>query len=124
MKSLLKFVAASLVCAAGASAAGPITLAAGADPERGGQLYESRCGGCHSLDANRVGPLHRGLLGRPAGGVAGYVYSPAVKDAEVIWSDRTLDRWLTDPEAMIPGQRMNIRVTDPKDRAEIGRAHV
>jgi len=41
--------------------------AAAADAAHGQELYESRCGGCHSLDANRVGPAHRGVYGRKAG---------------------------------------------------------
>jgi len=92
---------------------------AGGDPEQGQRLYVSRCGACHSLDANRVGPRHRGVFGRRAGEVPGYVYSPALQDSSVVWSEDTLARWLENPEALIPGQRMNLRVTDAADRASI-----
>lgn len=92
---------------------------ADADPERGAQLYESRCIGCHSLDANRIGPMHRGVYGRRAGAVPGFDYSPALKKAALVWDAATLDRWLTDPQALVPGQRMNFRVAAERDRADI-----
>ena len=47
--------------------------AAAADAARGQELYESRCGGCHSLDANRVGPAHRGVYGRKSGSAPGFI---------------------------------------------------
>lgn len=92
---------------------------ADADPERGARLYESRCVGCHSLDANRVGPMHRGVYGRRAGSVPGFEYSPALKKAAFVWDAATLDRWLANPQALVPGQRMNVRVTAERDRADI-----
>ena len=92
---------------------------AAGDATRGEQLYESRCIACHSLDANRVGPLHRGVYGRKAGSVPDFVYSVALTSSTIVWSDTTLNRWLTDPEALIPGQRMNVRVRSADDRADI-----
>ena len=89
------------------------------DPVRGQGLYESRCIACHSPDANRVGPMHRGVVGRLSGTVPDFAYSKAVKEARVRWDERSLDRWLTDPQAFIPGQRMNFRVSDPIDRADL-----
>jgi cytochrome c len=93
--------------------------AAAADAGRGQELYESRCGGCHSLDANRVGPAHRGVFGRKAGTATDFGYSSAVKNSTVVWQEGTLDAWLTNPQALIPGQRMNFRVALPEDRADI-----
>lgn len=93
--------------------------AAAADAGRGKELYESRCGGCHSLDANRVGPAHRGVYGRKAGSATDFPYSPAVKGSPVVWQEKTLDAWLTDPQKLIPGQRMNFRIALPEDRADI-----
>ena len=93
--------------------------AAAADAAHGQELYESRCGGCHSLDANRVGPAHRGVYGRKAGSAPNFNYSTAVKNATVVWEEKTLDAWLTNPQALIPGQRMNFRVALPADRADI-----
>ena len=62
---------------------------------------------------------HRGVVGRTAGTVADFNYSKAVKSSGVVWSEETLDKWLTNPQAFIPGQRMNFRVIDPADRADL-----
>ncbi|GAB4480645.1 MAG: cytochrome c [Burkholderiaceae bacterium] len=89
------------------------------DPARGAQLYESRCGGCHSADAHRIGPAHRGVFGRRAGAAAGFDYSPALRASRLVWNARTLDAWLADPERTIPGQAMGYRVDDERDRADL-----
>jgi cytochrome c len=63
---------------------------------------------CHSLEAgkNMVGPSLHGLIGRKAGSVPGYAYSPAMKSANVTWNDDTLSKYLVDPKAFIPGDKM------------------
>ena len=90
-----------------------------ADAVRGKQLYESRCGACHSIDENRAGPAHKGVFGRKAGSAKGYDYSPALKKSKVIWNEKTLDRWLANPERLIPGQKMGFSVPDARDRADL-----
>ena len=90
-----------------------------ADTTRGKELYESRCTGCHSLDQDRIGPRHRGLVGRKAGAVEGFEYSPALRASRIVWSAQTLDAWLANPERLIPGQRMNYSVPDAGDRAAL-----
>jgi cytochrome c len=92
---------------------------AGGDAKRGQKLYESRCIACHSVDHSRVGPAHQGVYGRRAGRVAGYDYSAALKASNVIWSEKTLDAWLSNPERLIPGQKMGFTVTDAADRADL-----
>jgi len=89
------------------------------DPVRGLTLYESRCTACHSLDNSRIGPAHRGVFDRLAASVPGFDYSPALKHSGVRWTAANLNRWLTDPEAFIPGQKMGYQVTDPVDRQDI-----
>lgn len=89
------------------------------DSDRGKALYESRCTACHSLDHSRIGPAHRSVFGRHVARVGGFDYSPALKRSSVIWTARSLDRWLANPEAFIPGQRMGYSVPDPKERADI-----
>lgn len=89
------------------------------DPVHGQELYESRCVACHSPDANRVGPKHRAIVGRVSGTVPDYTYSKALKAAQVTWDEQSLDEWLTNPQAFIPGQKMNFRVDDPVDRADL-----
>jgi cytochrome c len=104
----------------------PATLAAclsvahaDGDALHGKQLYAVRCAICHSLDYNGVGPTHRNLIGRRAGSVQGYAYSPALKNSAVVWEEATLKQWLTEPEKFIPGQKMFIAIPDAQDRADI-----
>ncbi len=89
------------------------------DPVHGQDIYESRCSACHSIDANRVGPAHRGVYGRKAGSAPGYAYSPALRASRVIWTEATLARWLTNPQAFIPGSRMGFQVAEAQDRADV-----
>lgn len=89
------------------------------DPARGRTLYEARCGGCHSLDANRVGPLHRGVVGRRAASVPNYNYSQALRASSLTWTEANLDRWLSGPTRLVPGTRMGLSVALPADRRDI-----
>ncbi len=94
-------------------------LAQTASAERGKLLYESRCVACHSVDANRVGPLHRAVLGRRAGTATGFAYSDALRASTLVWSRETLQAWLKDPEALIPGQQMGYQVEMLQDRLDL-----
>src|ERR1700722_13788991 len=89
------------------------------DAQRGRTLYDSRCTACHSLDYSRIGPAHRGVFGRRAGQVVGFDYSQALRRSHVVWNARSLNRWLTNPELFIPGQKMGYSVPDAQDRADI-----
>jgi cytochrome c len=111
--------AAWLAACAGVFAWAAFGTAHAQDAARGRELYEARCSGCHSIDADRVGPRHAGLFGRRAGGVKGFDYSPALAASKVVWNVTTLERWLADPEALIPGQRMNYRLAEARDRADV-----
>jgi cytochrome c len=86
---------------------------------RGQALFESRCVACHSLDANRVGPALRGVVGRPAGKARDYFYSEAMAGATHVWDVPQLKAWLTNPEDVVPGQDMNYRLDLPQDRDDV-----
>jgi cytochrome c len=92
---------------------------AAGDAQRGAELYEARCGGCHAVAADRIGPRHAGLIGRRAGSVPGFDYSEALRHAGFAWNAERLDRWLSDPEALVPGQRMGYRLAEARDRADV-----
>lgn len=89
------------------------------DAGRGAAAYEARCGGCHAVETDRIGPRHAGVLGRRAGSVPGFEYSPALKRSRLVWDLLLLERWLADPEALVPGQRMGYRVGDAQLRADL-----
>jgi cytochrome c len=88
------------------------------DPGRGKTLYQG-CESCHSVDENDVGPKHRGVVGRKAGVIKDYAYSPALKSAGLTWDEATLDRWLTNPSALVPGTKMFFKIDDPQSRADL-----
>jgi len=92
---------------------------AGGDAVHGKALYQERCSACHSVQYNGVGPAHQGVFGRHAGRAPGFVYSQAVHDSSVTWDEASLDRWLTDPEQFISGQKMGFLVADPRERADL-----
>ncbi len=96
------------------------TPARGADPERGEKLYVSRCGACHSIDDNGAGPKHRGLFGRKSGTQPGFDYSTALKAAALTWDKATVTRWLANPNALVPGNKMVVQLAnEPADREDI-----
>lgn len=95
-------------------------LAQAADATRGQALYQARCAACHSPDFNGVGPAHRGVFGRLAGTAKGFTnYSVALKRSGLTWTEANLDRWLADPEALVPGQAMGISLPDAGERADV-----
>lgn len=97
----------------------PISGAVAApNADRGAQLYQS-CEDCHSLDSNDVGPKHRGVFGRKAGTVAGYAYSDALKNSGITWDEEMLDKWLTDPQKLVPGAKMFFHLDSAQDRADV-----
>jgi cytochrome c len=110
--------AAVVALAAAAYAAGTPDKAPPGDPTRGKTLYEA-CMACHSIDEDDVGPRHRGVVGRVAGTVPGYAYSPALKASHIVWDPDTLDRWLTNPQALVPGAKMFFAMPNARDRADV-----
>jgi cytochrome c len=89
-----------------------------ADIAHGEALYDG-CQDCHSLDKNDVGPKHRGVFGRKAGTVPDYDYSQALRNSGLVWNEPTLDKWLSNPQALVPGAKMFYHLPDPADRADV-----
>jgi cytochrome c len=71
-----------------------------------GKATFARCAGCHSMNYDIDGPRLCGLIGRRAGSVPGFDYSPAMKRSDIVWSAKTLDRLLADPAKAVPGTTM------------------
>jgi cytochrome c len=92
-----------------------------ADVEKGKIVFE-KCAACHSLEANKndVAPTLAGVFGRKAGTLEEYRYSAAMKQSDVTWDDRTLDAFIEDPQAFIPGNRMPFDgLKDKTDREDL-----
>ena len=122
MRSLAVTPAVLLVLGLALADAGPAPAQSGPPPgdvERGRQVYGRRCSSCHSMVLNRSGPRHLRVFGKPAASVPDYEYSDALRRSGIVWNERNLDRWLADPEAVVPGNYMGYQVRSARDRADI-----
>jgi cytochrome c2 len=101
---------AVILASGGASAAG--------DAKKGKRVF-NKCKACHSLAAGkkRIGPSLHGVFGMTSGSVPKFKYSKAMKKAKIVWSEETLDTFLTKPKKMVKGTKMSFRgLKKKKDR--------
>ena len=90
-------------------AAAVLALPAHAQDAASGEKIFAQCRACHQVGEtakNGVGPVLNGLIGRPAGSVEGYNYSPANKNSGLTWDEATFRDYIKDPKAKIPGTKM------------------
>jgi cytochrome c len=97
-------------------------LAADGNSTRGQAVFRA-CAACHSLspDQNMTGPSLAHLWGRKAGTLSSFDrYSPALKSANLTWNDTTLDRWIADPQRLVPGNQMTFPgIKDARQRTDL-----
>jgi cytochrome c len=116
MKRITIVTAASLLTSLFAVAAH-----AEGDAARGETRFKD-CAACHKLDAgaNEVGPSLHGILARKAGELTDFRYSPAMKRSGITWTPETLDKYIADPQAFIPANRMPYAgMSNAGDRADL-----
>lgn len=89
------------------------------DAVHGKLVFEKRCTGCHSLTQNREGPKLGGVYGRVSGTVDGFAYSDALKKAKMTWDEKTLNKWLADPDALVPDNNMEFHVAKAEERRDV-----
>jgi len=114
--SVLSFLGASRLTAEQIPLAG--------DPGRGKILFQQNCALCHSsglpgTPPTGQGPLLAGLMGRPAASLPSFGYSKALQASHLTWDAASLDRFLSGPNALVPGTLMVITVAQPSDRADL-----
>lgn len=122
MRNLVKLATAGLL---GAAAIGSGSLLA-ADPPAGnaaaGKVVFAKCAACHTVvpGQNRLGPTLAGVIGRKAGTVAGYNYSPAMKNSGKVWTKAEIDAYLANPRGRLPGVKMIFAgLPSAQDRANL-----
>jgi cytochrome c len=83
-------------------------LAAQEESDDGKVAYNNACRTCHSFKPgdNRLGPTLHGVVGRKAGSVEGFAFSPAMKDSGITWDEATLDKFITSPNQVVSGNKM------------------
>ena len=112
---------ARIVAALAATLAIMGTARAAGDATRGEAHFQD-CAACHTLEAgaNGVGPSLHGIFGRKAGDVADFRYSPAMKRSGITWTPETLDKFIADPQGLVPGNRMPYAgMAKEADRADL-----
>ena len=99
-----------------------VPAVAAGDAARGERVFQ-RCFACHSVDPNEQaklqGPSLYRIMGRPAAAVPGFEYSDAMRRkgaAGLVWDRATLDRYIADPEGLVPGTAMS--APPPRDEQE------
>jgi cytochrome c len=120
------FVATSVAAYAGGdkpAPEAPVAAQPAAEKADAGQMLFNNCRTCHATKAgdNRLGPSLAGLRGRKAGSVEGFNYSPAMKGAGITWDEKTLDAFIANPDAIVPGHNMKpyTGMTSAEDRSTI-----
>ena len=89
------------------------------DVVRGAALYQQHCTACHNIDSNKIGPAHRGVMGRRVGSLPGYKYSDELARSRLRWTPQTLFTWLGDPEDLVTGQRMGFSIDSAQERGDL-----
>jgi glucose/arabinose dehydrogenase len=86
--------------------------------KRGEGLFKERCALCHQTNGAQ-GPDLAGVVGRVAASQPAFSYSKSLRDSRLTWDDATLDKFLTDPAAAVPGTSMPINVPDAGERRSV-----
>jgi cytochrome c len=85
----------------------------------GKQVFASRCAGCHTLEQHREGPKLGGVFGRASGTAPGFIYSFELKKAAVKWDEQSLDKWLANPDSVVPMNNMYFHVAKAEQRRDL-----
>ncbi|MEY4720540.1 MAG: hypothetical protein RIQ46_265 [Pseudomonadota bacterium] len=121
MKPALPLIAA--VSAVLALLAAPVAAASAKGNKDAGKRVYAQCAACHKIDASGtsgVGPNLNKVIGRRAGTLPGFRYSPAMAASNRVWTESALDAYLAAPAASMPGSRMPFAgLRNPADRRNV-----
>jgi cytochrome c2 len=118
MAATRRWTAALSVGALGLAAMTAVAQPPG-DPAKGADVFDDHCSDCHALQGVHQGPSLVGVLGRKAGSLPGYDYTPAMKASGLTWNRAELDRFLVAPKKLVPGTAMEAVVVDPAERRDL-----
>lgn len=99
-----------------------LAVPAGAQSAAHGMQLFGQCGACHSINGRggRMGPDLKAVVGRKAGTLPGYSYSPAMKASGIVWNDKTLAAFLASPQTVVHGTKMPYAgMSKPADRGDL-----
>jgi len=118
------------LCGSGLLAAGLTGISAAADEaapaanaDHGKALFVQSCAVCHAgvpgAPGGGQGPSLLGVVGRKAGTLADAAFTPALKNSGITWDAASLDKFLTNPGAMVPGTNMAVLIANDADRKDV-----
>ncbi len=123
MRSAITALAALVAVAAPASADPDLEARLAAANLKRGQLLYMACKACHDVEAglpHKVGPNLHGMFGRKAGSAEGFKYTDALVKSGIVWTPETMDSWLKQPGALVPGNGMAFAgIANDADRASL-----
>lgn len=94
-----------------------------ADAAAGQDVFSQKCASCHTVTPDLahglLGPNLTGVVGRTAGTMPGWDFSTALKESKLTWTDETLQKWLTDSTAFVPGSQMDLKVPSRIEREDV-----
>lgn len=94
-----------------------------ADLTAGRIVFNQKCAACHTLspepDHSTQGPNLMGVIGRTAGTIEGWDFSPALAASGLVWVEENLNDWLTDPAVLVPESSMNLKVPNRFEREDV-----
>ena len=83
-------------------------VAQGTEDASGQQAFNNACRTCHIVREgdNRLGPNLYKVVGRKAGSLPDYGFSSAMKEADFVWDEEKLERFIANPDEVVPGNNM------------------
>jgi cytochrome c len=97
--------------------------AAPEESDEGQVAYNNACRTCHSFKPgdNRLGPSLHGVVGRKAGTLEGFAFSPAMKGSGITWDEAALDKFISNPNQVVSGNKIQPfgGVADASERTKI-----
>jgi cytochrome c len=109
-----------VVCLLSSSSALP---QAATEPASGQLAFNNACRTCHLTREgdNRLGPSLHKVVGRKAGSLPNYNYSSAMQEADFVWDEAKLERFIASPDEVVPGNNMKPYggLSSKDDRAKI-----
>jgi alcohol dehydrogenase (cytochrome c) len=99
----------------------PMRAVAAGDADAGKTVFANQCSSCHTTEVgkNGFGPSLAQVIGRKAGSLAGFTFSPAMAQAGWAWDDKLLDEFLTSSTQKVPGTSMSVALPSATDRANV-----
>jgi cytochrome c len=87
-----------------------------------GEAAFVQCKACHVIDPgiNLMGPSLHAVVGRKAGSIDSFHYSPAIRNSGITWSEAKLFEFLESPRRVVPGTAMSYGgMSNPQKRADV-----